>query len=642
MAFLSSSIILLLSASSVAAPLADAGDSDTIIVTATRSPEPVDKLPQSVTVLDKLAIDRAQDIGMSELLLRTPGVSLSRNGSYGTTTTLRIRGAESEQTVVVIDGVKLNDPASAGGGYNFANLLVGDTERVEILRGPQSIFWGSQAIGGVVNVVTASPEKPIEGSFDVEAGSRQTASGRIALGGKSGRLSWRIGGQAFTTDGFSAISPAFGGKEKDGYTNRSVTGRSELAITDDISADVRGYYSRGRFDFDSTTADTPEYGLSREFVGYAGFNVAMLDGRLRNRIGYGYTDTNRDQFDPRRARTKSFDSAGRNQRIEYQGNLKLSDLWALQFGAENERSRFRSVSPPGALATAIPAPARGKAEITSFYGQLSVQPVTGLTLTGGARSDDHSRYGRKALYAAGGVWSLPTGTILRASYGEGFKAPTLFQLFSDFGNQALNPEQAHGWEAGAEQRLLDGRFDIRATYFERNSRDLIIFNSCPAASGLPLCFQPGTAIRRSGYYLNVSRAKARGAEVTAAGHFGRLEIDGNYSWTLAEDRSPGAATFGNWLPRRPRQSANGSISYAWGKGLTTGAAVRWAGHSFDNAANTTRLDGYTLVDLRGEMALSPAFRLFARVENLFDEKYMTAFRYGTLGRSVYAGVRGRF
>lgn len=642
MAFFSFSIALLLSSASVAAPLADAGEGDAIIVTATRSPEPVDKLPQSVTVLDKPAIDRAQDLGMSELLLRTPGISLSRNGGYGTTTTLRIRGAESEQTVVVIDGVKLNDPAAAGGGYNFANLLVGDTERVEILRGPQSIFWGSQAIGGVVNVVTASPQKPIEGSFDVEAGSRQTASGRVALGGKTGPLSWRIGGQAFTTDGISAISPAFGGKEKDGYTNRSLTGRAELAMTDSVSADLRGYYSRGRFDFDATAADSPEYGFTREFVGYAGLNVAMLDGRLRNRIGYGYTDTNRDQFDPRRQRTKSFESAGRNMRIEYQGNLALSDRWALQFGAENERSRFRSVSPPGSLATAVPAPARGKAEITSLYGQLSIMPLTGLTLTGGVRSDDHRRYGRKTLTSVGGVWSLPTGTILRASYGEGFKAPTLFQLFSDFGNQALDPEQAHGWEAGAEQRLFDGKLGIRATYFERNSRDLIIFNSCPTASTLPLCFRPGTAIRRSGYYLNVSRANARGAEVEANGRFGRLQIDGNYSWTVAEDRSPGAATFGKWLPRRPRQSANASVSYDWGHGLTTGAAMRWAGHSFDNAVNSTRLDGYTLVDLRTELALSPSVRLFARVENLFDEKYMTAFRYGTLGRTIYAGLRGRF
>ena len=639
----SSSLLLVISANGAGILPADAdADGSAIVVTATRSPTPIDELPQTVTVLDKPAIDRAQDVGMSDLLLRTPGISLSRNGGYGAMTALRIRGAESEQTVVVIDGVKLNDPASASGGYNFANLLVGDTERVEILRGPQSIFWGSQAIGGVVNVVTALPQKALEGSFDVEAGSRQTVNGRAALGGKTGPLSWRIGAQAFTTDGISAIAPAYGGKERDAYSHRNVTGRAELAVSEDISVDLRSYYERGRSNFDSTTADSPEYGSTRDFVGYAGVNAALFGGRLRNRLGFGYTDTKRATFDPRRARIQSFDSAGRNQRLEYQGTLDIAEGWTASFGAENERSRFRSVSPAGSLATPIPAPARGTAEITSFYGQLSAQPISGLTLTGGVRNDDHSRYGRKTLYSAGGVWALPTGTILRASYGEGFKAPTLFQLFSDFGNRALDPEQAKGWDAGAEQRLFDGRFDIRATYFERRSRDLIIFNSCAATSTLPLCFQPGTAVRRSGYYQNVSRAYARGVEVQSAAHFGRLDIDGNYSWTLSEDRSTGSANFGNWLPRRPRHSANGAISYAWPIGLTTGVAVRWAGQSFDNAANTTRLDDYTLVDLRAELALSPSVRLFGRVENLFDENYMTAFRYGTLGRSVFAGIRGRF
>jgi len=629
---------------SASPPDAAAGaEAGTIIVTATRVATPADQVPASVTVLDKAMIDRTQDIGVSELLLRTPGVTLSRNGGYGTATSLRIRGAETDQTVVVIDGVKLNDPSSPGGGYNFANLLVGDATRIEVLRGPQSTLWGSQAIGGVVNIVTALPEKPLEASFDVETGSRQTVSARMALGGKSGPLSWRIGGQSFTTDDISAIAPAFGGKEADGYTNRGVSGRAELAITSEISVDLRSYYSSGRTDIDATSGDSPEYTLNREFVGYAGLNVALLDGRFRNRFGYGYTDTNRDNYNPAFARPQTFDSAGRNERLEYQGNFVIADGWTALFGAENEKSRFRSVSPPASLATPIPAPARGSAEITSFYGQLSVQPISGLTLTGSVRNDDHSRFGSRTLFSAGGVRVLPTHTVIRASYGEGFKAPTLYQLFSNFGNTALDPEQAHGWEAGAEQRLLGGKLSFGATWFERKTSNQIIFNSCTATSTLPLCFQPGTTIRRSGYYQNVSQAEAHGVEVQVASRlFDGLTIDGNYSWMVSEDKSPGTATFGKWLPRRPRNTANGSISYVWGFGLTTSAAVRWAGHSFDNASNSQRLEGYTLVDLRAEYALSSTFHLFARVENLFNEDYMTAYRYGTLGRSVYAGFRGRF
>ncbi|HCW59587.1 MAG TPA: TonB-dependent receptor, partial [Sphingobium sp.] len=340
-------------------------DDSGIVVTATRTPTPLDQVPASITVLDKAAIDRAQDIGATELLLRTPGISMSRNGGYGTATSLRIRGAESEQTVVVIDGVKLNDPSSTGGGYNFANLLIGDAQRIEVLRGPQSTLWGSQAIGGVVNIVTASPQAPIEGSFDIEAGSRDTVSARAALGGVSGPLSWRIGGQSFTTEGISAIAPAFGGGERDGYTNRNVAGRAELALGANASIDLRGYYSTGRVEIDGFSGDAPDYSHNREFVGYAGLNFALLDGRLRNRIAYNYTDTDRDSYSPELERPLSFEAAGKNRRFEYQGIFDLSDRISATFGVENERSRFKSRSPSGSLADPLPDFVRGKAEITS-------------------------------------------------------------------------------------------------------------------------------------------------------------------------------------------------------------------------------------------------------------------------------------
>lgn len=624
------------------AAIVDAHDGEAIIVTATRAPTPIDRVASAITVLDKAAIDRNQDLGVTELLLRTPGISIARNGGYGTNTTLRIRGAETDQTVVVIDGVKLNDPASAGGGYNFANLLTGDAARIEVLRGPQSILWGSQAIGGVVNIVTPLPQKSLEGSIDLEGGSRNTVSARAAIGGKAGPLAFRIGGQGFRTDGISAISPAFGGVEADGYRNESITGRAVLTIAKGVSGEIRGYYSNGRTDIDASTADSPEFTLNREFVGYGGLNIDLFGGRLRNRIGYGYTDTKRDNFNPALPRAQTFDSAGANERIDYQGNLAIARWLDATFGIENERSRFRSVSPPASLATPVPAPAIGTADLTGIYGQLNARPTGGLTLTGGVRRDDHSRYGAKTLFEGGAVWSLPTGTILRARYGEGFKAPTLFQLFSEFGNQALNPEQAAGWEAGAEQHLFGGAVTLGGTYFERRTRDLIIFSSCAATPAIPLCLQPGTTIRRSGYYQNVSRSFAQGVEIAAAARIGaRISIDGNYSYTLAEDRS-GGANQGRWLPRRPRETANASVTYAVPKGPSAGIALRWSGMSFDNAANTIRLAPYALVDLRGEVPITRTLALYARVENILDKSYQTAFRYNSIGRSVYAGLRGRF
>ena len=617
-------------------------DDSGIVVTATRTPTPLDQVPASITVLDKATIDRAQDIGATELLLRTPGISMSRNGGYGTATSLRIRGAESEQTVVVIDGVKLNDPSSTGGGYNFANLLIGDAQRIEVLRGPQSTLWGSQAIGGVVNIVTASPQAPIEGSFDIEGGSRDTVSARAALGGVSGPLSWRIGGQSFTTEGISAIAPAFGGGERDGYTNRNVAGRAELALGANASIDLRGYYSTGRVEIDGFSGDAPDYSHNREFVGYAGLNFALLDGRLRNRIAYNYTDTDRDSYSPELEQPLSFEAAGKNRRFEYQGIFDLSDRISATFGVENERSRFKSRSPSGSLSDPLPDFVRGKAEITSVYGQLTVRPLDGLTINGGVRHDDHNRYGGRTLFSAGGIWTLPSGTTLRASYGEGFKAPSLYQLFSEYGNVNLDPERAHGWEAGAQQAFFGDMLTIGATYFERTTTGQIIYNGCDVGTTDPLCVVPGTDTPRWGYYLNVARAEAHGVEADAAFRLGGLTLDGNYSWTVAEDRSAGTANEGNWLPRRPRHLANASLSYDFAFGLTLGSAVRWAGKSYDNASNATRLDDYTLVDLRAEYRLSESLRLFARAENVFDEQYMTAYRYGTLGRSIYAGIRGRF
>lgn len=624
------------------ADVAAEGEAATIIVTATRSPTPIDRVASAVTVLDKDAIDRAQDIGVTELLLRTPGVSIARNGGYGTNTTLRIRGAETDQTVVVIDGVKLNDPAAAGGGYNFANLLVGDAARIEVLRGPQSILWGSQAIGGVVNVVTPLPERSLEASVDLEGGSRDTVSARAGVGVRAGPLALRIGGQLFSTAGISAIAPAFGGIERDGNRNANISGRAVLTIAPGISADLRGYYADARTDIDASTADSAEYTLSREFVGYAGLNVDLFGGRLRNRIGFGYTDTKRDNFNPVLARAQTFDSAGRNERIDYQGAFAAASWLSATFGVENERSRFTSVSPPASLAVPVPAPATGEAELTGLYLQLNAKPLSSLALSAGVRRDDHSRYGAKTLVEGGAVWRLTTGTTLRARYGEGFKAPTLFQLFSDFGNRALSPERADGWEAGVEQRVADGVLTIGATYFERRTDDLIIFSSCAATPTIPLCFQPGTTIRRSGYYQNVARSFANGIEAAVQLRIGsRVTADANFSHIVALDRS-GGANDGRWLPRRPRDTANATLTYAVPGGPSAGVALRWSGASFDNAANTIRLAPYAFVDLRGEVPVARGIAFYARIENILDKSYQTAFRYNALGRSLYVGLRGRF
>ena len=637
--------LLLLSSPAMAeeTPLDDAGhDAGSIIVTAARAPVTSDQIASSVTVLTKTEIDAGQAIVISDLLVRTPGITLTRNGGYGTSTGVRIRGAESDQTVLVIDGVKLNDPSSTGGGYNFANLFVGDTAQIEILRGPQSILWGSQAIGGVVSVVTAYPERPLEGTFDVEAGSRQTLSARAGIGGATGPVKWRLAGNAFTTDGISALSSRAGASEKDGYTNIGGNGRVNVDLGSGAELDLRGYYARGRVEIDTSTRDTADYGTTEEMLGYAAIKIPLLEGRLSNRFAISTTQTERDSFSPARARPLSTASRGINRRYEYQGSFAIADGWDATFGLEREESRLRTYYPPANPATAIPSATRGSARLDSLYGQLVARVIQPLTLTAGLRHDDHDRFGGNTVFGGGAILSLfGDNSLVRANYAEGFKAPSLYQLQSEYGNAALQPEKSDGWETGFEQRLFDRAVTLSATYYERDAENLIVYYSC---SGAPtgLCLRPGsTTLGRAGYYDNISSTRTKGIELGGSLDLAGFTLSGNYSWIDAEDRSPGA-TLGKKLRRLPRNTANGSIGYSFDFGLSLAAAVRWSGKAFENAANTQILDDYTLVDLRTSFKAADGLEVYARAENLFDKYYETARNYNSLGRSIHVGLRGRF
>ncbi|MDB5457342.1 MAG: TonB-dependent receptor [Caulobacter sp.] len=622
-----------------AAPdVAAANTLDGVVVTATRSPQRTDKIGSMVTVLDAAAIRASQALVTVDLLAQTPGVSFTRNGGPGASTTVNIRGAEGQHTVVLIDGVKLNDPSSTQGGFNFGNLLIGDTARIEVLRGAQSTLWGSQAIGGVVNIITAEPTQPLEASIDAEGGARATASLRAGLGGKVDKLSWRIAGAYYTTDGFSAYAP---GKEDDGYQNTGASGRVRYDLSDAVSVEARAVYSEGKVDIDGFGVDSAEYSKTKELVTYAGLNVALLDGRLKNRLAFAYTDTDRGSFNPAQAVTpRTFDAAGQNQRWEYQGSFAITDTWSAVFGAESEKAKMRTRSPSSF--TPNPAFGRGKADINGVYAQLQGEVVKGLTLTAGLRHDDHDTYGGKTLGQLAAAWALNDGsTVLRASFGQGFRAPGLFELYSEFGNLQLEPEKFDSWEAGVEQKLIGGRAVVSATYFNRQADNEIRFFSCSTGSTDPLCRGPNGA-PRFGYYDNVFKTKTQGVELIGSLKVtDALSLQGNYSWTDAENATPGAQK-GKKLVRRPETMANASATYVWPIGLTTTVAARHVGKTFDNAANTTVVKAYTVVDLRASYPINDTLEMFGRVENATDEVYQTIRNYGSPGRGAFVGLRARF
>ncbi|QEH80183.1 TonB-dependent receptor [Sphingomonas sp. C8-2] len=607
-----------------AAAQAEEADADSIVVTATRTETKLSEVGKSISVIDAATIEQRQTVPLADLLRTLPGVTIQRNGGLGTVTSVFIRGAQSDQTVALIDGVKLNDPSAPGGGFNFADLLTDNLERIEVLRGPQSVLWGSQAIGGVINLITREPTDRFEVRATGEYGRYETGRLSGAVSGKVGPTAISAGAGYLTTDG---ISVADSGTEKDGYHLFGAHLKTTTELTEQLLLDLRGFYTKSKVDLDGfpapsfTLGDTDEYQRQQQIVGYAGLNANLFDGRFRNRFAAAITRIDRDSYDPAAVPAKNFDARGRNLRFEYQGVAELGIVRAT-FGAEHQEEKLRTIS----AYFGPPVTARAKANIDSAYLDLHARPIEGLNLGAGVRYDDHSQFGDATTLSADLAYTPNAGsTIFRASYGEGFKAPSLYQLYGDYGFRDLRPEKAKGWDAGIAQKLIGDAVELRATWFQRNTTNLIDFDL-------------GTFT-----YANIARARARGVEAELRiAPTSELLFAANYSFTNARNRERTDPNFGRQLARRPRQTVNVTGDYRWPFGLTTGATITHVSRSFDDPANSKRLGDYVLVDLRAALPLTDAIELYGRVENLFNERYQTAVGYGQLGRAGTAGIRFRY
>ncbi len=316
--------------------------------------------------------------------------------------------------------------------------------------------------------------------------------------------------------------------------------------------------------------------------------------------------------------SETFSSDGRNETLALRGEYRLIGGIAFAFGGEHEWSRFDTVSDDGA-----------RTNTTGVYAQLggTLGPVSAHI---GGRLDMPEDFGNEVSFGGDVSYDLGNSWRLRASVGEGYKAPTLFQLFSDFGNEALEPERSTSVDFGIERGRRGANWYFALTAFRRDSEKLIGFETCFVANPPAICDDG-----RFGYYQNIGEARAQGIEAEAGYDLtDMIRVSGIYNLIDAEDRATG-----NRLARRPRHS--GTLVADWESefGLSLGADLRIVGDSFDDAGNTTRLDGYELVDLRASIDITYELELFGRVENLFDEDYQTVAGYGTPGRGVFAGVR---
>ena len=595
-------------------PLPVLADEATIVVTANRVEQDAKTVAQAITVIDRQTIETRQNVAIADLLATTPGVTAVRNGGFGGVTSVFIRGASSDQTLVLVDGVRVNDASSPSGAYDFGNLQTTNVDRIEVLRGSNSVIWGSQAIGGVVNIVTTPPSDTLSFNARAEYGDFDTAnlSGNIAM--RAGPVRASLGGGYFSTSGISAQA---NDAERDGSDRHQANGRVEVALSDTLGLDFRGYYARSFAELDGFNPTS----TTRQINGYAGAHAKLFDRALTLRAAYSVSDIRRDStsaFGPSRFE-------GRSERAELQGDGRISPWLRIVFGAESEWSRAQSSFSNGAQRT----------QLSSVYGQLLLEPITGLNIAGGLRHDDHRTFGGETTLGGNAAYSFG-GTTLRASYAEGFKAPALDQLFASYGNSALTPERARSVDIGIEQRLLGDRLIARATAFDRKTRDQIVFFSC-ATNPAPICAGRGAF---GAYYLNIARAQADGIELELlAKPIDALTFAANYTHLRSINRT--APNADKDLPRRPRDTVNTSIDWEQAR-YSLGATVSLVGDSFDNARNSARIDGHVVASVRGSITLMEALTLYARVENLFDESYQVATGFNTLGRNAHVGLRARF
>lgn len=615
------SLLALATAAPALAQTADTAqpDDDSIVVTAARIAQPRDEAGQAITVIDADTIQRRQTIDVVDLLATTPGVRFNRNGGTGTVTGVSLRGAETTQTLVLIDGVKVNDPSGIGDAYDFGHLLTGNIRRIEVLRGSNSVVHGSQAIGGVVNISTGAPDGGFGADASAEYGYRDTLSAKANVAATAGLASGSAGIAYFRTDG---ISTATGGTERDGYKNLAANARLKLEFSDALSLDLRGYYINADLDYDSffgAPADSADISKLNQYAAYAGLNLSLFDGVLTSRAAVTWLRNDRDYYFVR-GTAPDYGYTGTNLRFEYQGVVEPVEQAKLVFGYEHERPDYDFFG--------FGSTDSARANIDSVYALAIVKPLAGLTLTGGVRHDDHSQFGGATTFGANFNYSPNDGaTSLRASYGEGFKAPSLYQLYDSFsGNAALQPERSQSYDIGIDQRLDgNGVALISLTAFQRDTIDQINYDNATFTYG------------------NLDRTRARGVEAELTLRpVQALTFTAAYSYVDARDRSAASANFGNRLPRRAEHSVSTSVDYDWSFGLSTGATLTVVGDSFDRADNVRRLDGYALAGLRASFPVGEVLEVYGRIDNLFDAQYVTAYGYSTYGRAAYGGVRVRF
>jgi vitamin B12 transporter len=607
-----------------------------IVVTATRTEQPKLELASSTTLMSFEDLKKAGKETAADALAAVPGLDVVQNGGPGKTADVFIRGANSEHTLVMMDGVEVNDPMSPGRNFDFGHLSLDNIDRIEIVRGPQSTLYGSDAMGGVINIITKKGNGKSRGFISTETGSYGTFREAAGVSGGTDTVNYSLEISRLDSKGLSESGEKYGNTEKDGYGNTTLSGRVGFNPAKNLELNLISRYITARNDLDNFAGaggDDPNYITdARQFLLAVDSRLSLLKGKWEQRLGVSYNNTRRDLSNPT-DQFQPFDSQeglykGRIFKIDWQHNLYLHPTSTVTAGIEYQKEWGESTYSWESLWGPGESSFPGKsARTTGFYLQDSLKIRDIFFMTLGVRIDHHDRFGTETTYRIAPALLLESGTKLKATYGTGFKAPSLYQLYAPatawglVGNQNLEPEKCKGWDIGIEQFLLNDRLTLSFTYFQNNFEDLILYD-----------FIQG--------YININQADTKGFEIfMSAGPLKNLTINGSYTYTDAKDKETGEQ-----LLRRPKHKANLTFNLRLFKKTNVNLFIIHVGKRLDlfPYPTITEAPAYTLFNLAVSYQLSKNIEVFGRIDNLFDREYEAVLGYGTPGRSAYIGIKATY
>ncbi|WFU15393.1 TonB-dependent receptor [Bradyrhizobium sp. CB3481] len=610
-----------------------------VVVTADREPEPISRTGSSISVVKGETLATSNPGSLVDALRTVPGLDISESGGPGSTANIRLRGANTGQTLVMIDGIRINDPTAASGDFDFAMFAPSAIERIEVLKGPQSALYGSDAMGGVVNIITKKGTGPAQFNVRTEGGSYGTVSTTGSMIGSQGPWSYAFTGGGQSSEGFSRYGyriPAIEAKnrnlEPDGFSRLGGSARVGYDA-DGVRVETGILSTLTRSNYDASGADAPFFKARRLLDQvWAKASVDTLDGRWTHSLNTFETQAVRSFSELSYPLVKSStitDYTGNSMGAEYQSTLRMGTFGSLIYGAktQHETADIFQTSFVPKFAAYVPQ-VRGKQDTNSLFGLWQLPIGERLTITLGGRVDDVVGVSRFETWRATAAYAISeTGTKLHASAGTGAKAPTLFQLYSSNRGASLAPEESFGYDAGIDQSLFNGRVAVSLTGFANKFTNLIDFVSAGSGVSCPV-------LNASGCYFNVSRAETNGLEVGSNIDLlpGYVKFNAAYTYLHAVDLATGLV-----LARRPKNLARFALTITPTDRWLIEPRVLTVSKRFSSAGQTNRVDAYTRVDLYTEYKIDKNWKVFARGENILNEHYQEVFNFGTTGPAAYAG-----